>query len=84
MKRSAAASADVCGILSGGAQLSLLIFSSRLQSKRSDVFYDESTYFRSPEGRTLLGSTRSLSPLPVGSNSFQVRRVRAPPPGNAY
>ena len=82
-----AASTDVCAILSwraGGAQLSLLIFSPALQSKLSDMFYDESTYFLSPGGHTLLGSTRSLPPFPVGSNSFQVRGVPQLSPGNAY
>lgn len=76
-----AASADVCAIRrwrAGGAQLSKPILSARLQSKLSDMFYDESTYFFSPGGHTLLGSTRSLPPFPVGSNGFQVRGVPGP------
>lgn len=88
MKRSLhAASTDVCAIWcwrAGGAQLSALILSPQFQSRLSDMFYDESTYFFSPGGHTLLGSTRSLPPFPVGSNSFQVRGVPQPSPGNAY
>lgn len=78
---------DVCVILSWravGAQLSLLIFYPLLQFNLSDMFYDESTYFHSPGGHTLLGSTRSLPPFPVGFNSFQVRGVPQSSPGNAY
>lgn len=55
-----------------------MFVSPLLPSALSDMFYDESTYFWSQGGHTLLGSTRSLPPFPVGSNRFQVRGVPRP------